>query len=84
MVQYGARVGEKWLYCEEVRSTDEREVGYHRWASWVGSLVSAPPNEDGRRNLWGGGVQNKGMQENERKVDYRHIGQDREISTEGK
>lgn len=45
MVQYGARVGEKWLYCEEVRSTDERqrEVGYHRWASWVGSLVSAPP-----------------------------------------
>lgn len=43
MVQYSARVDEKWLYCEEVRSTDEREVGYHRWASWVESLVSAPP-----------------------------------------
>ena len=27
MVQYGARA-EKWLYYEEVRSTDEREVGY--------------------------------------------------------
>lgn len=42
MVQYGARA-EKWLYYKEVRSTDEREVGYHRRASWVGSLVSAPP-----------------------------------------
>lgn len=33
MVQYGARVDEKWLYCEEVRSTDERKVGYHCRAS---------------------------------------------------
>lgn len=33
MVQYGALVDEKWLYYEEVRSTDEREVGYHRRAT---------------------------------------------------
>lgn len=41
-------------------------------------------NEDGRRNVRGGGVHSKGMRENELKVDYRHIGQDGEISTKGK
>ena len=42
--------------------------------------------ENGKRNLWGGGggVQSKGIRENERKVDYRHIGQVGWISTKGK
>ena len=31
--------------------------------------------ENGKRNLWGGGIQSKGIRENECKVDYRHIGQ---------
>ena len=31
--------------------------------------------ENGKRNLWGGGTQSKGIRENECKVDYRHIGQ---------
>ena len=30
MVQYGSRMDEKWLYCEEERNTYRREVDYHR------------------------------------------------------
>ena len=55
MVQYGSRVDEKWLYCEEERNTDRFKVDYHRcslfqtfrWWEAVrskGSDTSPPPS----------------------------------------